>query len=204
MLKNIHVNINHIHIRYEDENSSIGIHIDSICIKNSETAAENETEAAESAETPQKSKNFARKACEVNDFCIYTDTRTIYKEDVTKEEVFEKMSFEKISGSDSLKHIIKPTSLIAQVYRDMSLQPLRKRNRPRINVSSILKEFHLHIDVEQVAYISNILKLVNIHRNTHQVTKPTSLSESKKFEIFYSAGFLTVPFFRQRSLNIVI
>lgn len=185
LLKNIHVNLNRIHIRYEDDNSSIGIYIDSICIKNSEVDSNEGTDATVANETGDKAqtqndKNHMQKSCEVNNFCIYTDTSTIYSEDVTtKEEVCERMNFDTLSQSSTLKHIVKPTSLIAQVYRDMSLQPLRKRNKPRIRVSSILKEFHLHIDEEQITYISNMLRLMYIHSNTNEVARPaTSLSES--------------------------
>lgn len=176
LLKNIHVNLNRIHIKYEDNNFSIGTYIESICIKNSDTTdLTNETN--QEASNTLDNKNLTKKSCEVNKFSIYTDTKTIYKEENTKEEIINLMNFEKLTNeSTTLKYIIKPTSLMAQVTRDMSLQPLRKRNKPRIRVSSNLKEFHLHIDEEQIKYISNIVRLTNIHSNTSEIVRPASLS----------------------------
>ncbi len=101
----------------------------------------------------------------------------LYSSEITKEEVFEQMNFERYtSQSPSLKYVIQPTSLTAQITRDMSLQPLRKRNRPRLRVNSTLKEFHLHVDDEQVKYVSKIVRHVNINSNRDIAVRPRDLS----------------------------
>ncbi len=165
--------MNHIHVRYEDDDFSIGAYIASICIKNSSDEPVTTPTTASTAEA----KDLTKKSCEINSFSIYTDANILYSPEITKEEVFEQMNFERYtSQSPSLKYVIQPTSLTAQITRDMSLQPLRKRNRPRLRVNSTLKEFHLHVDDEQVKYVSKIVRHVNINSNRDIAVRPRDLS----------------------------
>ncbi len=171
LLKNIHVNLNHIHVRYEDDDFTIGAYIASICIKNSSD------ETAVSTTQATEAKNLTKKSCEINSFSIYTDVKILYTPEITKEIVLEQMDFTKYtSQSTTLKYVIQPTSLTAQITRDMSLQPLRKRNRPRLRVTSTLREFHLHIDDEQIKYVSNIIRHININSNRNIPMRPKDLS----------------------------
>ncbi len=165
--------MNHIHVRYEDDDFSIGAYIASICIKNSSDEPFTTPTTASTAEA----KDLTKKSCEINSFSIYTDANILYTPEITKEEVFEQMNFARYtSQSPSLKYVIQPTSLTAQITRDMSLQPLRKRNRPRLRVNSTLKEFHLHVDDEQVKYVSKIVRHVNINSNRDIAVRPRDLS----------------------------
>ena len=169
--------MNRIHIRYEDNNFSIGTYIDSICIKNSELSDQKEIDLDEES---LKNKNLMFKSCEINELSIYTDTSIIYTKELNQKDLSDKMDFERLnSESTGLKYVIRPTSLKAQIIRDISLQPLRKRHKPRIRVCSSLREFHLHIDSEQTKHICNILTLVNINNNRGGIVKPPDLCTGK-------------------------
>ena len=172
LIKNLHVSLNHIHIRYEDNVNgfSMGAYIDSISFQN-----DNETESQ---------KNLSFKTCQVNNFSIYTDTNCLFEKSLDRQVIFELMNFEKISAEinePAFKYLLQPTSLKAQIIRDMSLSPLRKRNKPRIKINSSLKEFHLNINPEQIKYAANIIKLVNINNNRLScsgiLNRPTDLRD---------------------------
>lgn len=122
---------------------------------------------------------MTQKSCEVNKFSIYTDKNTFFTSTSVRETILEQMNFDKhTTQSNTLKYILQPTSLMAEITRDMSLKPLRKRNKPRIRVCSSLKHFQVRIDEEQVKYISSIVRFVNIHSNRNIACRPLDLSLS--------------------------
>ena len=159
LLKNLHVNLNKIHFRYEDElnNFSFGVNIDSISIEND-------------AESEQKeNKNLSFKKCDLNQFSIYTDNQLRFKNDNKIETTFELLNFDKINKE--IKYLVKPTSLKCQIIRDTSLHPLRKRNKPRIKVVSLLDEFFVQIDDYQLSYLSKLFHTINIYYNKLKQSK---------------------------------
>lgn len=168
LLQNIHFNLNHLHVRYEDDANkfSIGVYLDSISIQNS---------------PDENNKNFSFKSCELNNFSIYTDTNTIHRGDLELEQMFNSMFIEKITDIElnpAFLYIVEPSSLKAQIIRDLLAQPLRKSNKPRIKIQSDIKQFHLNLNLKQLDYLFELVKTVNIYGNrlaSRHLVKPDPL-----------------------------
>jgi vacuolar protein sorting-associated protein 13D len=164
LLQNLHVNLNNFHIRYEDDSNcfSIGAFIDSISIQNDNDLIK----SYDSTEKNSTDKSF--KSCEINNFSIYTDTKILFDSNLEIEKLFDLLVHDKITNlneNPTFNYLIQPTSLKSQVIRDTSAHPIRKRNKPRIKVISMLKEFHLNINTIHLKYFSYLLKSINIHKN---------------------------------------
>jgi hypothetical protein len=113
---------------------------------------------------------------------MYTDSTNLFNSTLDKQVIFELMKFEQVSSqtTSTFKYIIEPTSLAAQIIRDMSVHSLRKRNKPRIRINSSLKQFQLNLDPQQIKHVSSTIKLINIYNNKQKclslLNRPTSLS----------------------------
>jgi vacuolar protein sorting-associated protein 13D len=156
LLQNLQVNLNQFHVRYEDELNqfSLGANIESISIQT-------DTDIVKTYD-PQN-KNLSFKSCEVNNFSVYSDTRLLYAPHLEAEKIFELMAFSKLNTEPN--YIIQPTSLKSQIIRDTITQPLRKRYKPRIKITSALKEFHLNVNHIHLKYVSHLLRQININKN---------------------------------------
>jgi hypothetical protein len=171
LLKNIHVSLKSIHIRYEDDQFSFGTNIELLVIKNDTINDEFLDEASAKPDT----NSF--KICELNNFSIYSDSNTYYS--LEKEKIPEKMNFKSLnapeSSNSSFGFLVKPTSFKAQLFRDLSSKPLRKRKKPRFKINTIMNDIHVEVDENKIRNLSTVIKSINIYNNKlscSQISKP--------------------------------
>jgi vacuolar protein sorting-associated protein 13D len=171
LLNNIHVSLNKLHIRYEDATNgfSVDADIESIEIKN-DTSAEVATPPASennpiSTDDPTDSLSF--KLFELKNCSVYTTNRILFAHSEQKlENLFETVSSDRVSPSNhEFKYLIEPTAFKAQLVRDLSPKPLRKRKKPRIRINTVLNDFNVNINEGQLKYFGNIVKFANIYKN---------------------------------------
>jgi hypothetical protein len=192
LLNNIHVSLNKLHIRYEDATNgfSVDADIESIEIKNDTSA----TEAVSSPVTEEPADNLSFKLFELKNFSVYTTNRILFANtDHKLENLFEVASSDRKSPADyEFKYLIEPTAFKAQLVRDLSSKPLRKRKKPRIRVNTVLNDFNVNINEGQLKYFAHIVKFANIYKSAlmcAKIEKPNGKflfpSSSKKIIIYY-------------------
>lgn len=152
LLNNLQVSLKNLHIRYEDDVNafSVGANIESILIKNDPQPAE--------------SDNTSTKLFELINFSLYTHPIVLFADSAT-DDLVEKMNFSQLGSVDFL---IQPTSFSAQLTRDLSLKPLRKRKKPRIRIKTVLDEFNVHLNLTQINYFTQMGRSMFIFDNVSQ------------------------------------
>lgn len=169
LLNNIHVSLNNIHIRYEDtsNNFSLDTDIESIEIKN-------ETKSA-GAEN-----NLTSKMLELKNFSIYSTNRILQNAMSDAEfhlKLYDLIKSDREDASSQFSYLIEPTSFQAQLVRDLSSKPLRKRKKPRIRLNTVLTDFNIHINHSQMNYFAHVVKFANVYKNAlrcERIERPTT------------------------------
>jgi hypothetical protein len=90
-------------------------------------------------------------------------------ESTEKEKIPEKMNSKDLNAiefnNSSFDFLIKPTSFKAQLFRDVSLKPLRKRKKPRFKINTIMNNIHIDVDENKIQNLSTVIKNINIYNN---------------------------------------
>ena len=172
LLNNIHVSLNNIHIRYEDtcNNFSLDADIESIEIKNEAVKSVSES-------------NLTSKMLELKNFSIYSTNRIIHNSMSDAEfhlKLYDLIKSDRDDTSSQFSYLIEPTSFQAQLVRDLSSKPLRKRKKPRIRLNTVLTDFNIHINHNQIKYFAHVVKFANVYKNVircERIERPTSRFE---------------------------
>jgi hypothetical protein len=134
----------------------LGAHIKSISIKN------NDLTNSIIKINVQDSLNYSFKLCELGQFQIYTDKNLLLN--VELDQIIDKMN-QRISNKSIIDPIIDETSFKLQLIRDCDVEPLRKLNKPRYKLLSLLPNFSITIKNEQIMLILFFIKHLNLYKN---------------------------------------
>ena len=168
LLNNVHVSLNALHVRFEDPANqfSFDTDIESIVIRNDDAT----TPTAQQQQQQQPNTDeLSCKLFELKNFSIYTTNRNLFDSQWQANTAHEVVDFVKTAiHTDLNSYLIEPTSFKALLVRDLASRPLRKREKPRIRVNTVLNDFNLNVNETQLAYFGHIAKFANIYKNALQ------------------------------------
>ncbi|XP_039611356.1 vacuolar protein sorting-associated protein 13D isoform X2 [Polypterus senegalus] len=148
IVENIELNIQDLHLRFEDDFFKPGKPIAfGVCIK---------SVSAQNAMNEPVQKQIRKKHLEIKEFSIYWDTESPMLGDLPLEEMQEKMAF-CMQNSDR-QYILEPVCASAQLYRNSSKEPLRSSSTPRFDVKVLLKSIYLKLSEVQYQQVMAFLK----------------------------------------------
>jgi hypothetical protein len=105
---------------------------------------------------------YSFKLCELNQFQIYTDKTLLANMDGLA--IIDEMN-RRIANKSTVDPIIDETSFRLQLIRDCNVEPLRKLNKPRYKILSLLPNFSITIKNEQILLILHFINHLNLYKN---------------------------------------
>ncbi|XP_078616141.1 intermembrane lipid transfer protein VPS13D-like isoform X3 [Branchiostoma floridae x Branchiostoma japonicum] len=158
-ITNIQINIEDVHIRYEDSSSlpgttfALGITMDKFSLASTD---QKWTQKYPTKETP----DVVRKLGKLEGFAVYWDTEADPLGDVTPAQLEEELrkARTKAEAPDVHSYIICPVSAEARVWQNHSPLPLRSRAMPRFQCEIQLEDLPINLNQTQFKCMMGLLR----------------------------------------------
>lgn len=142
--------------------------------------------------TSNENDQLSFKLFELINFSLYTNKDIIFGQNSSdnSENLINSMILKNFNNDHKVDFLIQPTTFQAQLIRDLSSRPIRKRKNPRIRINTVLKDFNLILCQTQVEYFTHIVKSLNIYANRVamlSVSIPLNPQETNKGRFKYLA-----------------